>query len=110
MTPVRTQQLGSAELEKFQVLILPDAGGGGGGAGEGYAEILGAGGLARLKQWVADGGTVIGLGSAVQFLADPRVGLLRCVARGLRVLSAVERAEHDEVHRRGATRRRHNMR
>jgi hypothetical protein len=73
---VRTQQLGSAEREKFQVLILPDAGGGGGGAGEGYAEILGAGGLARLKQWVADGGTVIGLGSAVQFLADPRVGLL----------------------------------
>jgi Zinc carboxypeptidase len=71
VTPVRTQQLGGAELEKFQVLILPDA-----GFGEGYAEILGTAGLARLKQWVADGGTVIGLGSAVQFLADPRVGLL----------------------------------
>ncbi len=75
VTPIRTQQLGGAEIEKFQVLILPDAGGAGAG-GEGYAEVLGAGGLARLKQWVADGGTVIGLGSAVQFLADPRLGLL----------------------------------
>jgi hypothetical protein len=74
VTAIRTQQLGGAELDKFQVLILPDAGVVGGG--EGYAEILGAGGLARLKQWVADGGTVVGLGSAVQFLADPRVGLL----------------------------------
>jgi hypothetical protein len=73
VTPIRTPQLGSAELDKFQVLILPDAALGG---GEGYAEILGANGLARLKQWVADGGTVVGLGSAVQFLADPRVGLL----------------------------------
>jgi hypothetical protein len=71
VTPIRTQQLSGAELDKFQVLILPDA-----AAGEGYADILGVGGLARLKQWVADGGTVIGLGSAVQFLADPRVGLL----------------------------------
>jgi hypothetical protein len=71
VTPIRTQQLGGAELEKFQVLILPDAGG-----GEGYADILGTAGIARLKQWVTDGGTVIGLGSAVQFLADPRVGLL----------------------------------
>jgi hypothetical protein len=75
VTPIRTQQLGGSELDKYHVLILPDAGGAGGG-GEGYAEILGAGGLARLKQWVSDGGTVIGLGSAVQFLADPRVGLL----------------------------------
>jgi hypothetical protein len=71
VTAIRTQQLGGAELEKFQVLILPDA-----GFGEGYADILGVAGLARLKQWVSDGGTVIGLGSAVQFLADPKVGLL----------------------------------
>ncbi len=71
VTAIRTQQLGGAGLEKFQVLILPDAGG-----GEGYADILGTAGIARLKQWVADGGTVIGLGSAVQFLADSRVGLL----------------------------------
>jgi hypothetical protein len=71
VTPIRTQQLAGAELDKFQVLILPDA-----GFGEGYAEVLGAAGLTRVKQWVADGGTVVGIGSAVQFLADPRVGLL----------------------------------
>ncbi len=32
--------------------------------------------MARLKQWVADGGTLIGLGSATQFLADSHTGLL----------------------------------
>jgi hypothetical protein len=72
VTPIRTAGLNSAELSQFQVLILPEAGGGDGS----YLDVLGAAGLARLKQWVADGGTVIGIGSAVQFLADSRVGLL----------------------------------
>ena len=72
VTPIRTQQLSSAELARFQVLILPEAG----GADGGYAEVLGTAGIARLKQWVSDGGTVIGIGSAVQFLADTRLGLL----------------------------------
>ncbi|MDP9171796.1 MAG: M14 family metallopeptidase [Acidobacteriota bacterium] len=72
VTPVRTQQLGSADLSQFQVIILPDGGSGDGG----YAEVLGVSGVQRLKQWVADGGTVIGIGTAVQFLADSKTGLL----------------------------------
>ena len=51
------------------MIILPD--------GFGYANVLGAGGISRLKSWVADGGTLIALGGgAVSFLADPKTGML----------------------------------
>ncbi len=77
VTAVRMQNLGSADLRRFNVIILPDVGGGGrGGGGGGYAETLGPNGIQRLKQWVSDGGTLIGISGAVQFLADPRAGLL----------------------------------
>jgi hypothetical protein len=71
VTPVRTQNLGTADLSKFQTLILPEA-----GFGAGYSQALGASGVQRLKEWVSSGGTLVGVGSAVAFLADPRVGLL----------------------------------
>ena len=79
VTVVRTQQLASADLSKFQVLILPDSGGGGGrgGGGDGgYAGVFGTAGIQRLKEWVSDGGTIVGLAGATQFLADSRVALL----------------------------------
>ncbi len=72
VTPIRTAQLGSAELDQIQVIILPEASAQSGG----YAGVLGTAGIARLKQWVSDGGTLIGLGTATQFLADPKTGLL----------------------------------
>ena len=72
VTAVRTQQLAVPELSQFQVLILPETT----GAAGAYADVFGTAGIARLKQWVADGGTIIGLGNAVQFLADARTGLL----------------------------------
>ena len=72
VTAVRTAQLGGSDLEQFQVIILPEASPQDGG----YAGVLGTIGIARLKQWVADGGTLIGLGTATQFLADARTGLL----------------------------------
>ncbi|MCO6510886.1 MAG: hypothetical protein J5I65_08840 [Aridibacter famidurans] len=68
VTPVRTAQLGSRDIAHFDVIILPD--------GFGYSRVLG-GGVDRLKDWVAGGGTLIGLGSgAVSFLADPKTGML----------------------------------
>jgi hypothetical protein len=76
VTAVRTQQLANADLSKFQVLILPDSAGGGRGGGGSYASTFGPAGIQRLKAWVADGGTVIGIGGAVSFLADPALGLL----------------------------------
>ncbi len=69
VTAIRTRSFGAADLAKFHVLLVPD-----GGA---YAAELGAAGLARLKEWVSGGGTVVALGaSATAFLADSRTGLL----------------------------------
>jgi hypothetical protein len=64
VTVMRTQQIGGTDLSKFQVVILPEAGG-----GDGYAGALGANGVRRLHEWVQSGGTLIGLGSALNFMA-----------------------------------------
>ena len=72
VTVIRTTQLGSANLDDFNVVILPD-----GGFGEGYDSVLGAGGARRLKDWVDAGGTLIGLGpGAVSYLAETKTGLV----------------------------------
>ena len=75
VTPVRTAQLNSVELAKFQVLILPDGGG--------YAGLLGDAGIQRVKAWVQAGGVLVALGGAVGFLTDSRVGLLDTVQENL---------------------------
>ncbi len=68
VTTIRTSQLATADLSKFQVLVLPSGGN--------YAGSLGETGIERLKTWVAAGGTVVALGDAVSFLANSRVDLL----------------------------------
>ena len=73
VTPIRTAVIGQADLSKIDVLILPDQGFGG---AEGYATILGPGGIKRLKDWVAAGGTIVAIGGAVTALSDARIGLL----------------------------------
>jgi len=70
VTVVRTQQLASAGLNRFDVVVLPD------GSGETYLSVIGDAGQKRLKDWVAAGGTLIGIEGAVSFLANPKVGLL----------------------------------
>jgi hypothetical protein len=71
VTPIRTAQIASGDLSKFQVLILPSGGN--------YAGILGEDGIARVKNWVADGGTIVALGDAVNFLGNSKVELLELV-------------------------------
>jgi hypothetical protein len=68
VTTIRTAQLATADLSKFQVLVLPSGGN--------YLGILGDGGIERIKTWVQAGGTVVALGDAVGFLASNRVDLL----------------------------------
>ncbi len=67
VTPVRTDDLNSAYLSTFDVVVIP--------AGGGYAAALGSSGVERLRDWVREGGVVIGLGSATRFLAAPDTGL-----------------------------------
>jgi len=68
VTPIRTPQLASADLDRFTVLVLPD--------GQGYGQILGKGGAARIAQWVERGGVLVALGSACRWLAEDDVALL----------------------------------
>lgn len=74
VTVVRSQQLLSADLSRFNVIILPDQAGR--RESGGYASVLGQEAPPGLRDWVARGGTLIAIGRAVSYLADPRVGLL----------------------------------
>ncbi len=69
VTVIRTVQLGSIDLSKFNVLILPPAGG--------YSPaVIPEAAVTRLKAWVTGGGTLVGVEEGVTFLSDKRVGLL----------------------------------
>jgi hypothetical protein len=54
----------STDLSRYNVLIFPPARGGA------YSSVIGERGIEQLKRWVEAGGTVIGVGSGADFLAD----------------------------------------
>ncbi len=69
VTEIRTERLGHADLEKVDVIVLPDGGD--------YGEALGKRGTERLKNWIRDGGTLVTLGGgATRWLTRDDVGLL----------------------------------
>jgi hypothetical protein len=70
VTPIRVDRLRSADLSRYQVLILPLMN------GAGYKSALGESGITNLKTWVRQGGVLISLGNATRFLADPDVDML----------------------------------
>lgn len=70
--PVRTERIARADLDDIDVLILPEQSRRSGS----YKDMLGQAGAEALKDWVREGGTLIGLGSAVSWLAHPDVGLV----------------------------------
>lgn len=56
------------DLSRYNVLVFPSAWGG-------YDATLGARGVERLKEWIENGGTAIGIGGGAQFLADVQNGI-----------------------------------
>lgn len=68
ITTVRARQLASADLQAFDVLILPD----GGYTASSMSDSI----CTRIASWTRDGGTLIALGRATQFLIDKRMALL----------------------------------
>lgn len=70
VTPIRVDRLRSANLSRYQVLILPVM------SGAGYKAALGSSGIENIKTWVRQGGVLISLGNATRFLADPDVDML----------------------------------
>ena len=85
VTVIRTQQLATADLKEFQVIILPDS------QGDSYTGVLGANGARRLKDWVQAGGTLIGVGGALQFMADPKNNLLAIQQENLALATPAEK-------------------
>lgn len=61
-TIINTRSIESTPMERFDVLIMPEAG----NSGE-LETYLGEGGMERIRQWVRDGGTLVTLGSATEF-------------------------------------------
>jgi hypothetical protein len=62
VTAIRTATLSSADLSRYQVLILPE--------GYNYKGVLGDGGIANIKTWVENGGTLITVGTGTRMAVD----------------------------------------
>jgi hypothetical protein len=73
---LRTASMGNADLNQLDVIILPGA------AGD-YAAALGPGGIARLKTWVQNGGTLIAVEEGVSFVASAAMGMLSTAIENL---------------------------
>ena len=57
------------DLRKYNVLVLPSS------WGSAYKQVLGKSGIKKIKDWVKDGGTLIAVGGAANFLADSSSGI-----------------------------------
>ena len=83
--PVRVEHIASDELDRFDVVILPDGGN--------YSAVLGPQGVERLKNWVERGGVLIAMSGGMRFAASDEVGLL---PTDLELLAGGKEAHHDE--------------
>jgi hypothetical protein len=68
-TPVPSRWLGSGDLTRFNVIIIPDA------ASGTLNRLLGDGGATRVRDWVRSGGTLITFGGATEWAARENVNL-----------------------------------
>jgi len=66
VTALRAAYLAAADLSRFQVLIMPE--GGYGALSPAVAD--------RIKAWVRNGGVLVAIGGALQYLSTPAVGLM----------------------------------
>ncbi|RIJ27092.1 M14 family zinc carboxypeptidase [Henriciella mobilis] len=95
VAPIRVNNLAGADLGKYDVLIVPDTSGD-------FAHRLGDGGAAALKSFVEQGGVLVGVGGAVDFLASADAGLLstkleKAYADGDSAAEASGEGEEDET-------------
>lgn len=67
VTTIRAEQLRSADLSRYNVIILPDT-------FSGYGNVLSD--VSKLREWMINGGTLVSFANATAWLAEDRVGLL----------------------------------
>jgi hypothetical protein len=65
LTVRRVSSLASTPIHRFDVLVIPHL-----LSAEELASTLGEKGIERLKRWVSDGGSLVALGSAVDFVRE----------------------------------------
>jgi len=70
VTPIRTATLGRAQLDDFDVLILPDS------RGPGYASVFDAATSVAIKGWIERGGVLVTLAAATRWASHEDVALL----------------------------------
>ena len=73
-TPVRLNRLNADTLARFNVIVMPD--------GYNYAGTLGKGRIDSLKEWISQGGTLVGLSGGGLWFTDKEVGLSTATAVG----------------------------
>jgi hypothetical protein len=87
-TPLRVQALGGAEIDRYNVIVIPD------GSPNALARVMGEGTISTLKDWVSRGGTLICLDDAAEFPTLKSVGLSS--ARAVGVKSAEKKDDDDD--------------
>jgi hypothetical protein len=65
ITVRRVSTVASTPLHRFDVLVIPHL-----FSSQGLAQRLGEGGLERIRRWVEDGGSLVAIGSAVDFVRE----------------------------------------
>ena len=70
VTAIPTDRLLTGDLQKYNVLILPNS------RENGYAGVLGAAGAEKLREWIAQGGTLVAIASGTLWLTSEDVKLL----------------------------------
>ncbi len=68
-TAIRADYFEEVELERYNVLVLPD------GSPDGYRKLLGKEGQERLQQWVKAGGIVVAVKGGAEYLCSEELGL-----------------------------------
>jgi len=90
VTLLNPEQVGSFDLRKYNVLILPSSYAG----PEAFSRTFGKEGIQKLRDWVESGGTLIGIAHGAAFLADTSTGLsnVRLRRQALKDLHLYEKA------------------
>jgi len=77
-TALRVSALAGAEMQRYNVVIIPD------GSPGAIARALGEGGISTLKDWIERGGTLLCLDDAAEFPTQKNVGLSTARAVGVK--------------------------